>query len=463
MLLLSILFVQCTKIDITSVGSGLIPGVDNIHTFDTTLSIIANNFDDASSCDSIGPRDLLASGIISNDPLFGSMKGEMYFNFKPSAFPVTLPTHDSLSMVVDSVVLVLKYSHSFGDTNMVQKLRVYNLLLGMKHDSIYKTCNRMAYDPDLLGEATFVPARLRDSVHVYKEDDANQLRIKLDNSLGVQFIENQKNLTSDSVFNLMFRGLAVVPDEATGGNALNYFNLSSASSRISIYTTSVRDTIKDTSVINLSMTSFSSQANYIEKDRGTSEITQHLSNDPAGDEFLYIQSYPGGSYAKLKIPGLESFPNNVVNRAELIIQQEYDPAAEGFAAPGLLYLDIKDTAGNYIPIPCDFTISQLQAGFPNLGGGAKKVMDNNGKQIVKYTFNITRYVQSILTKKAANSEIRLRAPFYVENAKAYLDRCGQLVNPFSYPVNAISDGEVKLKGTGSSPSAIRLHVIYSKL
>lgn len=463
MLLLSVLFVQCTKIDITSVGSGLIPGVDNIHTFDTTFNITANNFDDVTACDSIGPGDLLASGIITNEPLFGSAKGEMYFNFKPSSFPVNLPTHDTLSMEVDSVVLVLKYSHSFGDTNTVQKLKVYNLLLGLKRDSIYKTCNRMAYDPDLVGEATFIPARLRDSIHVFKEDDANQLRIKLDNSLGVQFIKNQKDLTSDSVFNLMFRGLAVVPDEATGGNALNYFNLSSQSSRISIYTRSVRDTIKDTSIINLSLTSLSSQANYVEKDRGASEITQHLSNNPAGDEILYIQSYPGGSYAKLNIPGLENFPNNVVNRAELIVQQEYDPAADNFAPPRFLFLDIKDTSGDYIPIPCDFTITQLQAGFPNLGGVARKVTDNNGKQVVRYTFNITRYVQSILTKSEENAEIRLRAPFYVESLKSYVDRCGQLVNPFSYPVNTVSDGEVKLSGTNGSSSAIRLHLIYSKL
>ena len=35
----------CTKIDSTKLGQGLIPTVDNIHTFDTSLNVIAKNFD----------------------------------------------------------------------------------------------------------------------------------------------------------------------------------------------------------------------------------------------------------------------------------------------------------------------------------------------------------------------------------------------------------------------------------
>lgn len=462
-LLLAILFYQCTKIDTTTVGSGLIPGVDNIHTFDTTFQVIGNNFDGVNECDSIGYRDLLASGIITQDPRFGSAYGEMYFNFKPATFPVSLPTHDTLSMVVDSVILVLKYNHSFGDTNMVQKLNVYELAQTLKSDSIYRTCEQMTHFNDLLGSATFTPVSLKDSIHAFGEDDASQLRIKLDTQLGIDFIEKYETLTSDSAFNLFFRGFAVIPDESTGGQALNYFDLTSTSSRLSIYVTSSRDTVRDTSVINLAMTSFSSQANYLKKERGTSEITQHLDNNPNGDDVLFIQAYPSGSYATLKIPGLNSFPNSVVHRAELVLQEEYDPGALDFRAPQLLYLDIQDTAGNYIGIPCDFSVTEVQAGFPNLGGKPATITDDNGKQVVRYTFNISRYVQTILTKKMDNATIRLRAPFYIENFNAYVDRCSQVINPFSYPTNSSSDGGVKLFGTGLSSTSAKLHVVYSKL
>lgn len=462
-LLTAILCSQCTKIDTTTIGSGLIPGVDNIHTFDTTLNIIAHNYDAINACDSLGPADLLASGIISNNPLFGTARGEMYFELKPQSYPVTLPAHDTLTMVVDSVVLVLKYNHSYGDTNVMQKVQVYQLSEKMKSDSAYQTCKRMDHDLDVLGEATFTPTSLRDSVHGFGEDDANQLRIHLPESFGTDFLNNVSKFKSDSAFKEYFKGFAVVPDDATGGQALNYFNLASASSRLSIYVTSRRDTTRDTTSINLRFTSLASQANYIEKDRDASEVTQHLGEIAEGDSLVFIQAMPGGTYAKLNIPSLTGFPNSVINRAELIVEQVYDPAAANFAAPRMLYLDIPDSSGKYIPIPCDFSTSQLQSGFTYLGGKAKKVTDNQGHQVARYTFNLSRYIQSIVTRKEENTVMRLRAPFYIENMTTYVDRCGQGIGLFSYPMNNPADGGVKLNGSNGDSTRIRLHVIYSKL
>lgn len=463
LLLSSLIFSQCTKIDTTKVGAGLIPGVDNIHTFDTTFHVIANNFDDITQCDSIGYNDLLASGIITNNPLFGSTKAEMYFQLKPSVIPVILPAHDTLSMVVDSVVLVLKYNHSYGDTNVMQKLKVYELGGDFKRDSVYKTCDKFIYFPDEIGEVSFTPTSLRDSIHAFREDDNNQLRIKLPNSYGENYINNAANLTSDSLFQQYFKGFAVVPDDATGGEAINYFDLTSSSSRLSIYVRSKRDTILDTASINLTYTSTSMQANYIENQRGTSQITQFTGNNPSGDSLLFVQTYPSGSYVKLSIPALSSFPNSVINRAELIVEQVYDPLAAQFNVPNLLYLDIPDSSGKYIPIPCDFSLTEAQSGFSSLGGKPKKITNQQSQQIARYTFNISRYVQSIVTRKDANATIRLRAPFYIENYSTYLDRCGQTIGLFSFMVNSASDGGVKLNGTNQNNSGIRLHVIYSKL
>jgi len=38
-----LVFLSCKKIDTTDIGSDLIPVVDNVHTFDTTLEIITDN------------------------------------------------------------------------------------------------------------------------------------------------------------------------------------------------------------------------------------------------------------------------------------------------------------------------------------------------------------------------------------------------------------------------------------
>lgn len=469
-LLIVFLFASCTKIDTTSVGSGLIPGVDNIHTFDTTLDVIATNYDAYTECDSVSFLDLHALGIIDNNPLFGKSLANIYLELKPAVFPFKLPAHDTLSMVVDSVVLVLKYDHSYGDTLTPQKVQVYEVSDKMKYDSAYKTCTLIFHEPDLLGEASYVPARLRDSIHGFKENDANQLRIRINNNWGTDFINNVSKFSSDSAFKEYFKGFALVADEATGGEALNYFSLRSSSTRLSIYVRSKKDTTKDTSMINLTfnhsdLSNISASANYIKRDRATSEITQHLSQPTEGDSLIFIQTAPG-SYALLKIPGLSSFPNSVIHRAALIAEQVYDPAVQQFQPPGMLFLQAEDPdkPGKYTPMPCDFSLGQLQTNFSYLGGFPEKVENGNGNAVSRYTFNISRYMQSIVTRKLANSTLKLSAPFYIYNDTAYTDRCNQFITPFNpYRMNHIADGGVKLNGSVQGPTRIRLYIVYSKL
>ena len=79
---------NCTKIDTTNIGSGLIPAIDNVYTFDTTLSVIANNFDSASKdCVKLYPTDDRPLGYIANDPYFGTTRANIYVEFKPASFP----------------------------------------------------------------------------------------------------------------------------------------------------------------------------------------------------------------------------------------------------------------------------------------------------------------------------------------------------------------------------------------
>lgn len=462
-LLVLIAFSQCTKIDTTNIGSGLIPPVDNVNTFDTTFDVTATNFDDKDVCDSVSRRDLHAVGIIQNDPLFGSSKANAYLELKPSAYPFSLPTHDTLTMVVDSVVLVLKYTHSFGDSTLPQKVKVYQVSNQLRFDSAYRTCQEMPHEPDLLGEKYFIPASLRDSVHGFGEEAASQLRINMPVSMGTDFIEKASSFKTDSAYKEYFKGFAIIADEATGGQALNYFNLNSPETRLSIYVRYQKDTTKDTAMVNLTFNENSGQANYIHRERGTSEITNHLSNPAGGDSILYLQTTPG-SYAKLKIPGLAGLSNRVIYRAELIVEELYNPSP--FNVPGKLYLDMlgdTSTINQYIPIPCDFSTDQLQTNFSYFGGNAKKATDNSGNPVARYIFNISRYVQGIVTRQLPPSELRLRAPFYIENYLQYSDRCNQAVNKFAYGMNNIADGRIKINGTNQTPTRLRLHVVYSKL
>ncbi|MEO6134561.1 MAG: DUF4270 family protein [Ginsengibacter sp.] len=455
--------IGCTKIDTTNLGQSLIPAVDNIHTFETSLDVIANNFDD-DQCIPIQRNGLHGLGVISDDPYFGKTDARIYVEFKPGSFPYTFPAHDKDSLFVDSAVVVLKYAYSFGDTNTIQKAMVYPLTDRFRVDSSYSSCNVFNYTNVSLGEATYSPKRLKDSVHAFKEDGANQLRITINKSLIESWINNEAAMfKSDTTFKDNFKGFAILPDVNSSGQSIDYFDLSA--SRLSIYLRSSNANKKDTLAINFAMTQYSGESNSIVRTRGNSEITQHVAQPAAGDSLVYVQTSPG-NYVKLTIPGLSTLSNRVIHRAELVVTQLYSPTTFDniFNVPDLLYLDTKDTsATTYFPIPCDFTPNELKTNFATLGGQPKLVDDGMGRQVNRYVFNISRYVQSIVTRKKGNPTLRLRAPYFISSLTGYVDRCNQFIPPFTNALNNIGDGRVKLNGSNNTPTRMKLHIIYSDL
>ena len=465
LILLSFAF-GCTKIDTTTLGQNLIPVVDNIHTFDTTFAVIATNYD-STECDTTRRNSLQPLGIISNDPLFGKSTAQIYVELKPGSFPYNFPNADANSFQIDSAILVMNYSHSFGDTNLIQRVNVYQLSDSFHFSDAYTTCKVLGYDNSvLLGQKDYLPSVLKDSVHAFQEEAANQLRIPISKTLVQNFINDSANIfRSDSEFINYFKGFAIVPDENAGGQALNYFDFTT--SKLSMYLRYTHNGTKDTTVINFALTGSSGLSNSLIRDRGNSEITTHLTHPASGDSLIYIQTSPG-TYATLTIPGLNNLSNRVINRAELIIDQVYSGNSlnDIFAAPVNLYLDTKDSTlnnGNYIPIPCDFSASELTSSFANLGGQLKTSTDSSGNSIGQYVFNISRYVQSIVTKGKPVLTLRLSAPDYITNTTTYTDWCGQTIGPFSYPRNNVGDGRVKLNGTNKTPTRMRLRIVYSTL
>ena len=138
-----------------------------------------------------------------------------------------------------------------------RKLQVYKLLDEFKIDTTYTTCNIFNYDNSfLLGEQAFIPARLADSVHAFREDASSQLRIRLSDSFAAGFITDSAAIfKTDTTFKNYFKGFAIIPDQVFGGNAINYFDLGNTDTRLSFYLRSSLANVKDTTVINFSFTS----------------------------------------------------------------------------------------------------------------------------------------------------------------------------------------------------------------
>lgn len=483
--LLSVVFLfllfSCTKInESTELGDDLIPAVDNVNTFDTTISLEAayHPFNDTSQH---YINDNMALGKIA-DPLFGAATADMYFNLSSGASGTSYGTYpfgtDKNSVQrIDSVVLSLSYRGAYGDTlgsNITVQVSEIAPSNDWQDSLLYRfNTNGFATKAPVLGTKTFFITSLDDSLPVRRGTDtttkvANVLRIRLDSSIARKLMSFDTTSTSgnggyasDSVFRKLFRGLAVKTTSTSGMGAFAYFNLYDLTKTqlIVYYRQITASGTVDSAASAVFVHSVYGQANSIVRNAG-GEYSANI-DKPAAQNF-YLQSSPSGSYVSIKVPGFEKFPNKVIHRAELIANQVADPYSNYFTAPNLLFLDHKGPYGGTAIDTAYFFEKDIPAtasgsfDYASFGGTVKS--DN------AYHFNITRYVQGLVTRKDRNDSLRLYAPVraydYEPSTKLLL----------AYPYNNILDnaakGRVVLAGSryaADSTKRLRLRIIYSNL
>jgi hypothetical protein len=472
---IAILFSSCRKInESTELGAGLIPAVDNITTFDTTIDVQAYNDTFGIVNDSTRFSSSMGAflGLINNDPFFGKTDARLFLELKPSFYPYYFVAGVSPSNLhIDSVVLVLDYHDSYGDTMLPQTVNAYEIDQSetFRPDSTnFIRENDLTYS-NLLGSKTVLPASLSDSVFARMDTTKNQLRIKLDNSFGdrlLHYDSTSSTITgaylSDSAFRTKFKGFAL--QSIGSGNAVMGFNLTGANTKLAIYYNYPKTGgTGDTTAINyFNFTSVSSSANYVKRNYSGSPVAGAAKvTTPA--PFVYIQNTPG-SFATIKIPALANLSNRVIHRAELIAEEVYDPSDVSFPPPTYLYLDAYDPGiSKYRTIPYDL-VYVPSSGTANLGSfGAFPVnaIDGAGNAIKVWHFNISRYVQHVLTNTQSSYDLHLYAPFVVTNQYGLPSAATGAIAFFVNPT--IVKGRVRLAGGTPGPQRLRLRIVYSKL
>ncbi|HEY8387826.1 MAG TPA: DUF4270 family protein, partial [Parasegetibacter sp.] len=331
LLTLFVVFHACNKLDTTTIGSELIPVVDNVSTFDTIIYVNVQNeaFTDTTRLSSNGDYAL---GTITSDPLFGTTTASILAQFKPPYFGAYPFVNSADSIIaIDSVVLCLAYRGSFGDTNQLQKVRVYEIDPNVEFGFLEPT-NRDY--PAFTGEVT-TPAngfidmrqfRLEKEI-VYGQDTvkvSNQLRLHLDTVLIGRKLVNLDTADSyktDSAYNTVFKGLAIVTDSTAGNpNGLMYFNLANENTGLFIHYRVIVNGEVDTAYTVFQFNQISAVTNIIKRNNSGTLLASYLNNGPGFDDKILLQTHPGGSYAKLEIPGLENMSNRIIHKAELIME-----------------------------------------------------------------------------------------------------------------------------------------------
>lgn len=467
---------SCTKIENTDIGAGLIPPVDNIHTFETELNTTTGNLLDTASVFPIR-TDNLVLGRINNDPLFGRTTAILNLEIKPEYFPYRFQgIYDSLTL--DSAVLVLSYKGSWGDTTKPQTLNVYELSDSLKMDTVYNTKVRVNHKSTVLGSAVVDVRYLRgysgaDTLKPYGEVvKKDQVRIRLNNTPVLDSLfKDTAILTDNAKFRNLIKGFAIVPDTSlvSTSNSLMVVNVADSNTKIAFYYKYrlAGATQKETGVSYfrfqpLAGTLTSGFANTIIRNPVGAEYVKYLGGS-AQDSLIYLQTRPDAPYARIKIPGLDTFSNCIVHRAELVIEQVPNTATgtmdDYFTPPALFLTAYSTDSTRKFMIPggdLNFSVS----GVANLQEfGAYPYRRSNR---ATYSFNLSRYVQALVTRKNRNYDFVLSAPFddfvyAAENVNTLIPIAG------AGSLNPLALGRIRVGGGNHSQYRMRLRIIYTRI
>ncbi len=475
---------SCTKIESTDIGSGLIPPIDNVNTFETSLDVHTFNQYNGDSTYPLKSENLVL-GRISNDPLFGKTTGIINMEVKPDFFPYSFNgIYDSLKL--DSMVLVLSYKGVWGDSATKQTLNVYELTQSQTNwldpNKIYSTKNSFQHSGPAIGTTVVDPKNmLVDSILPNKEPvNKNQIRIRISNtSVTNRLFDSNNYKKTDTVFKTAFAGFAIVPDTSlTNPNNLLVVNLADTNTKLAIYysfktsTTSARESTVAYWRVG-SRAGFSNQV--IRNPSGpTPEYLASVTN-PAEDSLVYLQTRPDAPFTKIKIPGLDTLSNKIIHRAELQIVQVPDLATtpsdlDKLFSPPLLFITAysNDSSRRFMLPGGDVQFSLNGVSNYEDFGSYPFNRTINGRQVVNYAFDITHYVQGIATKKNRNYDLSLFAP-YAEFVQATENFFSQVPLGGNGTVNPLALGRVRVGGGSlnkSGPNAsyrMRIRIIYTRI
>ena len=456
----SLLLFSCTRIATSELGIDFL-SQDFIGTKDTVLDVETETIVLEDSL-RIYPTDLHVIGDITNDPIFGKTSASLFLQLKPTFYPFYIKgTKDSIN--ADSAVLILSYKGFYGDSSKPVKIFVNKIdpSTPLEVDKLYASNYPNAYGIRK-GIAAGTPiqfdfAKAKDSVNNRFENAVSQIRIRLNQSIATELLktfDSNGAYRNDTTFRNAFSGFTVFTNAADNHNALIKLALLDSNTKLALYysTSATGSVTRDTLVTYFRFSYYAAQnANFIQRNRAASEIASHL-NGYAKDSLVYVQTSPG-TMVKIKVPGLKTFKNKIIHRAELITEQVPDDAGltttdSYMTAPNFLFLGVYDTATKKLrSVPNDYQgLDNPQ--LIDLFGGRKITKSLYGyDNVATYNFNVSRYVQGLISRTDSLFDFRLYAP---------VNDSIKFVQP--YPYNKIYTTEYLSTGLGNQPGIGRVRL-----
>jgi hypothetical protein len=360
------------------------------------------------------PKPIRTSGLTRNllgsylDPVFGSVRAGIVAQLRLGANNVGIGV-DNSGLVADSMVLALGFdgiNFSYGNLNP-QIFQVYELSEGLSVDTVYETNDVPAYlSQDLVRDrGGRVKPRPLEKPFIGGDSLQPQLRLRLDKALAQRILNGfgTPDLADNVAFLEFFKGVYVTVDNGTQlpfQEGILYFNMLSATSKATIYyrNTLVSDTIPLTFDLPINQSSVrytvAEHDHQLALDPG---LGMALADSTAPASFAYVQAL-GGLRTAIRFPEIRRFADErlALAKAELIVPVPGTYNAL-LAPPAQLFIFRKDTVtGNDVFLP------DQTGGVGNIDGAYRSSAQ-------EYRFNITRYVQAVLSGTVPDNGVELVA------------------------------------------------------
>lgn len=402
---LVVLISSCKKDN--SIGASLLNPDDLLNAkFTDTFSITAKTLSDTFMRTDKLYKNYL--GVI-NDPLFGIQKASIVMELdRPSnIFDDTLGP-----FMVDSTVLLLKYISIYGDTLVPQRFIVKELSSPINEtQAYYSNASISTAGPiSLATDYLFTPTR--NGVQTSTSDSDGTVgivRIKLDDATFGQKIMNlgQTKLRDSTLFKNEIKGI-VVENDNSDGNAMAEIDLSSTNTAVCIYYKDkygiARQAKLFPNLYRIVSGTISPQTNSINLfEKSLSTAVQNVVNSGLQNDSINYLLGQGGTIVKVNLPTIANLGKVAVNKAVLQVTQII-PNTASLTSPATssLVLVTRNTDGNL-----DFIPTSVAPYFDGFGIVDSVGTDIAGNKLVRYSINISKYIQDISKGTQTNLEIYL--------------------------------------------------------
>lgn len=348
--------------------------------------------------DELSGDNLLGSYI---DPFFGKVEAAIFAQLRLSASVDFTPSGGNLNdLVVDSVMLYLKMSNFYGNTQ-AQNFEVYQLNDVLNIDSnYYSNTTRDSVIGNLVasGQGLITPKPYSLGTVEGEVVSESILGIPLDiNTVGWNIINqsgtgvlNGNDATGE--FTDWYKGLLIKTKtvQNTNEGGIIYTDLLNEYSKVTIF---YRDTAqKDTIAFDLNFNSQSARYHRVNLDNSGTYVGNVLADSTLGQTQFFTQTL-GGVKGKVYFPNINEYIKEgkvIVNKAELVLPAQYY-ALDKYLPSTQLYLTRPNEEGNDVFIE-DFS--------EDLGG----TYDFNNNE---YVFNVTRHINKIFAEEIENTPLSI--------------------------------------------------------